>query len=209
MASGSAMLARDLIGPAAARTIGAVDVGAQCMSHDSARSIATFADDAQRLPHEAFQERHGTVFLLRALLDGMLKPSPAITDRDAYKGTHKLPSLKNMLSARLGSPEATYVYAVGHLGREPCTIGRAPKSSVCIDDVSVSARHAELFRDETGKVFVTDAGSSNGTVVGGDAAPFAEAVEVPFGKSLVFGSVQLTLLPCNQFVDFVRLVTLD
>ncbi|MGH9090669.1 MAG: FHA domain-containing protein [Acidimicrobiales bacterium] len=43
--------------------------------------------------------------------------------------------------------------------------GRHPESDIFLDDITVSRRHAELRRDDDGKVVIRDVGSLNGTYV--------------------------------------------
>jgi predicted component of type VI protein secretion system len=49
----------------------------------------------------------------------------------------------------------------------PVLIGRAPESPVFVDDEQVSRRHAEIDRDDQGRLQIRDVGSSNGTNVDG------------------------------------------
>lgn len=49
-----------------------------------------------------------------------------------------------------------------------CTIGRAPKSDVCIRDSSVSQRHARIVLAPSGEAIVEDLASTNGTFVNGE-----------------------------------------
>ncbi|MBT8496527.1 MAG: FHA domain-containing protein [Deltaproteobacteria bacterium] len=175
------------------------------MSSDSAKSIESFAVDAALLDAGKFASKHGQAFLLRALFDGVLQPTP-VNERDAYKGTHKIPRLDLLVGNRLQSPEATYAYSLGDLAG-PVSVGRASSNRVCIDDVSLSAQHAEIELRDDGELYVTDKGSTNGTAIGDGKLTFGNPTQVPFGKVLVFGSVKLTLLRATQFMDFVRTVT--
>ena len=72
------------------------------------------------------------------------------------------------------------------LGEGENVIGRDPASEVCLDDPSVSRRHARLVIDADG-VRVEDLGSKNGTTVGGQA--IHDATALSGGERLVFGSV--------------------
>lgn len=69
------------------------------------------------------------------------------------------------------------------------TIGRHPESTIFLDDVTVSRRHAEIRRD-TAAVTITDAGSLNGTYVNrerAESASLRSSDEVQIGKfKLVF-----------------------
>src|SRR6478736_5954820 len=52
------------------------------------------------------------------------------------------------------------------LGTAAVTIGRAPDSTVVLDDDYASNRHARIAPDETGGWIVEDLGSTNGTYLG-------------------------------------------
>jgi hypothetical protein len=67
------------------------------------------------------------------------------------------------------------------------TIGRHPDSSVFLDDVTVSRRHAEIRR-EGGRFVASDAGSLNGTYLNGTRIESAELAE---GDSLQVGRYKL------------------
>ena len=60
-----------------------------------------------------------------------------------------------------------------HLDEGTMTIGRRPDSDICIDDLSVSGKHATVsvkanqYMDGLKDVFIEDADSTNGTKVNG------------------------------------------
>lgn len=73
---------------------------------------------------------------------------------------------------------------------EVTTAGRHPESTIFLDDITVSRRHAEIRRDDAGYV-VRDAGSLNGTYVNreriGDPRRLEDRDELQVGKfRLVF-----------------------
>lgn len=55
-------------------------------------------------------------------------------------------------------------------------IGRDPECEVVLDDSLVSRRHAEIERRSDGVTYVTDLGSTNGTLVGGRRISASQAV---------------------------------
>jgi hypothetical protein len=75
-----------------------------------------------------------------------------------------------------------------HLDNDLTTAGRHPDSDIFLDDVTVSRRHAEFYREpaEHGSRFtVRDVGSLNGTYVNGsriEEAELAGGEEVQIGK---------------------------
>lgn len=70
---------------------------------------------------------------------------------------------------------------------EVTTIGRHPESTVFLDDVTVSRRHAEV-RVEGPRFLVSDVGSLNGTYLNGDRVDVHELVE---GDQLQVGKYRL------------------
>ena len=77
------------------------------------------------------------------------------------------------------------------LDPELTTIGRHPESTVFLDDVTVSRRHAEVraeVRPEGTRYLVSDVGSLNGTYVNGDRVDVHELTE---GDQLQIGKYRL------------------
>jgi len=72
------------------------------------------------------------------------------------------------------------------LVEESYTIGRAPESSIRLEDVSVSGRHAEIVVVEQ-NCYLKDLGSTNGTVVNGQ--PVKET-QLRAGDRIRFGKVE-------------------
>jgi len=75
------------------------------------------------------------------------------------------------------------------LEKDVVQAGRHPESDIFLDDVTVSRRHAEIIRDDTG-YHVRDSGSLNGTYLNRervDSAPLADGDELQIGTfKLVF-----------------------
>ena len=76
------------------------------------------------------------------------------------------------------------------LSEQVVTIGRHPQSTIFLDDITVSRRHAEVRRAPDGQYTLHDVGSLNGTYLDGDRidqAPLREGAQVQVGKfRLVF-----------------------
>lgn len=76
---------------------------------------------------------------------------------------------------------------------EGLIIGRSPgESDLVLADTSVSRRHARLSR-RGGRLFVEDAGSSNGTRVDGRTLAEGEAAEIAEGSEIELGETRLRL----------------
>lgn len=70
------------------------------------------------------------------------------------------------------------------------TIGREPEHEVCLDDPSVSRRHA-IVAPRKGRWYVADTGSRNGTLLNGERVPPGSAVQLRHADRLQLGTVVL------------------
>ena len=84
-----------------------------------------------------------------------------------------------------GGPGAGQVFA---LNKALLTIGRGSECDVVIPDVSISRRHAQILRQETGW-YVQDLGSRNGTAINGQRLSAPGRLED--GDTLTVGAVPL------------------
>jgi hypothetical protein len=108
--------------------------------------------------------------------------------QEPYEGLDDLPELEPgtgvLVVVRGPSVGARFL-----LDHDVITIGRHAEADLLLDDVTVSRNHAEVVRTPDGMV-LRDAGSMNGTYVGGervDEHPLATGDEVQIGRfKLIF-----------------------
>src|SRR5258708_594835 len=117
---------------------------------------------------------------LRAEFLGAPSASTATDTGSVVSGVTELPSGSALLVVKRG-PNAGARFVLD----QPVTAaGRHPGSTIYLDDVTVSRRHAE-FRMENGNFSVVDVGSLNGTYVNREpveSAPLADGDEIQIGK---------------------------
>jgi len=77
------------------------------------------------------------------------------------------------------------------IGREPVLVGREPGCQIQSNDPLVSRRHAQLYVDESGMLYVDDLGSSNGVFVGPNRV---KTSAIPMGAVVVIGSLRFRRL---------------
>jgi pSer/pThr/pTyr-binding forkhead associated (FHA) protein len=122
---------------------------------------------------------------LRAEFLGAPSTSAATDAQSVSSRVNELPSGSALLVVKRG-PNAGGRFV---LDQPVTTAGRHPGSTIYLDDVTVSRRHAE-FRVENGTFCVVDVGSLNGTYVNREpveSAPLADGDEIQIGKfRLVF-----------------------
>ena len=80
------------------------------------------------------------------------------------------------------------------------TVGRTAQNDIQLEDMSVSRFHA-FFRRRDGVWLVCDAGSSNGTTVGGAPLPPRSERMVESGTAVTFGTVELTFYLADALFD--------
>ncbi|MCY1022204.1 FHA domain-containing protein [Pyxidicoccus sp. MSG2] len=86
------------------------------------------------------------------------------------------------------------------------TVGRTGNNDVVLDDGSVSRFHAWFSREEGQEGFLlTDAGSKNGSWVGGVRLTPRRAVSVEDGARLRFGQVEVAFYTASGFVRMLAM----
>ncbi len=85
------------------------------------------------------------------------------------------------------------------------TIGRTNNNDIVLDDTSVSRFHAWLQQDEqSGQWQLCDAGSRNGTMVGGKRMGAKAAVVLSPGVKVRIGAVELTFYSADGFLKLLK-----
>jgi len=77
------------------------------------------------------------------------------------------------------------------IGREPVLVGREPGCVIQSNDPLVSRRHALLYVDASGMLFIEDLGSANGVFVGPNRVKVSP---IPMGAVVVVGSLRFRRL---------------
>jgi len=110
-----------------------------------------------------------------------VEPQGEALDDDASVSLVEVPRGPGVLAVKRG-PNVGARY---NLDARVTLAGRHPESTIFLDDITVSRRHAELRRGEDGKVVVRDLGSLNGTYVNRERieeAVLSAGDEVQIGK---------------------------
>src|SRR6185437_3920357 len=84
------------------------------------------------------------------------------------------------------------------IGKDEFLVGRDPAADVSVDVFEVSRRHCQI-RISSGRVFVRDLGSSNGTFVTGRKLRPDEEALIPAGQELSLGGkLDLLITPAGK-----------
>lgn len=118
------------------------------------------------LPRASFSEHTATMDTTTPIDPDAPVPSPT--------------SNKGIFVIRVGTKRGSRIAIDSDL----ITIGRHPESDILLDDITVSRRHAEVHRTDTG-IEVVDSGSLNGTYVNKELVergPLTDGDELQVGK---------------------------
>ncbi|HOX47018.1 MAG TPA: FHA domain-containing protein [Myxococcota bacterium] len=166
--------------------------------------LGDFAEDCRALSEEAFKARHGDLFFLHNGPLGKLNPAEegqktlAIEGRATSPGVPMNPSQDFVVFRVPPAPEGT---------RDLIWIGRSEENELVIPDASVSAIHAFLRVDPSGRVLMHDSGSRNGSQVDDEPVPspgMGPPAEIASGARVVLGEVKLTFLHAAEFQELVK-----
>jgi hypothetical protein len=116
---------------------------------------------------------------------GALPPQPAPQPRPKRQ-----PRAARRRASNLVVTSGNLAGTVIPLGTAPITIGRAPDSTLVVDDEYASARHARLFLHE-GQWVAEDLGSTNGTWIG--KTRLTSPTVLQMGQSLRVGQTVIEL----------------
>jgi ABC-type multidrug transport system ATPase subunit/pSer/pThr/pTyr-binding forkhead associated (FHA) protein len=72
-------------------------------------------------------------------------------------------------------------------------IGRTPDNQIVVNHPQVSSKHATLFKEPDGRIFLMDKGSANGTYVRGQRLAPNQRVEVKDGEKVYIGPMPLVI----------------
>ncbi len=166
---------------------------------------------AQDLEENAFCSRYPTPYLLVEILAG---------EQRVEKSAWSLETVHLAPSSGAGGAGATgtgrrpagvpgMAFAVRKEGVDKAnlvTIGRTRTSDICLDSKVISKLHAYFSRDPISEGYtVTDAGSANGTVLGGRRLAQGEAMTLRGGEEILFaGHYRALFLLPEQLYVFLR-----
>jgi len=129
-------------------------------------------------------------------VSGVAQPADRSQAPSPAAGSAESPGAGSAGSAAFGADEGLFVVRQGPkagaryaLDDDLVTLGRHPKSTIFLDDITVSRRHAEVHRSQAAYK-VRDVGSLNGTYVNRkrvEEAALADGDEIQIGRfKLVF-----------------------
>lgn len=171
------------------------------------------SDDAVRAPTVreliAFA-RAGSAAALEARLAPLVLVGPPVdTNPDWAYRTASLNVVRESINGQELLLDAGFVvHAVKKKGAGPFAstilIGRSASNDICVQHSSVSKLHARITRQADGTSLISDAGSSNGTLVQGKALAPREARALTPGLLVVVGACHFTVVDAVRLHDILQ-----
>jgi hypothetical protein len=160
--------------------------------------LKDFQEEMRRVGDVVFKQRHRSPVLI------VLGKIAELVDDDA---SHD----KTMVAAR--SPDGVHEMALvnrvfpvlksAYTQRGPVVLGRSGENDIAIPEFSISNRHC-YFEFEAEGIFLTDCGSTNGTIVGDVPIAPGESVELEDGAAISLGRFAFSFRTATGFHAYVK-----
>lgn len=160
--------------------------------------VSDYADELKRVGDDAFSQSHPHTVLVVTGVVGAL--------------AEQVPLNRTMVTEPAGLSVQAVVGLIGRVfplvkGKYappgPIAVGRTPDNDVTIAESSISARHCFL-RVLGSEVSLTDAGSTNGTLINGVKLPPKKPQKVVEGDVITMGRFTLGLHTSRGFIRHLR-----
>jgi hypothetical protein len=160
--------------------------------------LSDFADDLKRLGDDQFVQSHPHTVLVVTGVAGAL--------------AEQVPLNRTMVTEPAGLSVQAVVGLIGRVfplekgkysSPGPITVGRTPDNDVTIPESSISARHC-IIRILGAQITISDAGSTNGTLVNGVKLPARKAQTVGEGDVITLGRFTLGVHTPRGFIKHLR-----
>ncbi len=176
------------------------------MNEDSGRAPAAAQTTVRDLV--AYAHRHSAATLETRLAPLVLVGPPANTDPDWAFRTASLNLVRETINGQELVFDASFVvHPLKKMRAGPFAstvlIGRSGSNDVCILHGSVSKLHARVTLGADGTCLLSDAGSSNGTLVQGKALAAREERALTPGMLVVIGACHFTVVDARRFHEIL------
>jgi hypothetical protein len=160
--------------------------------------LSDYADELSRIGDDAFSQSHPHTVLVVTGVVGAL--------------AEQVPLNRTLVTEPSGLSVQAVVGLIGRVfplvkgkysSPGPISLGRTPDNDVTIAESSISARHC-FMRVLGAEISLTDAGSTNGTMVNGVKLPPKKASKVVEGDVLTMGRFNLAFHTPRGFIKALR-----
>lgn len=174
------------------------------MTEPRLNRLQDYSQEGRTLDAEAFKQRHGYAFLIHR------SDSPVARKQDGRRLTVSSMTVRDAEGIPMVPEPDLIIFPLRH-GRhkqpgEFISVGRSASNDVVIPFEPITRFHALFSKDSTGRFFILDAGSKNGTFVNDRPVPMkdrGEPQEVSSGALIRMGPLNFTFLTAAAFQEFV------
>ena len=173
------------------------------MTEPRLNRLQDYSRECRTLDAESFKHQHGHAFLIHR------SDSPVARKRDGRRLTVSAMTVRDAEGIPMEPEPDLVVFALRH-GRhkqpkEFISVGRSASNDVVIPFEPITRFHALFSQDATGRFFILDAGSKNGTFLNDRPVPMkdrGEPLEVESGALIRLGPLCFTFLATADFHEF-------
>lgn len=174
------------------------------MDEPRVKRLQDFLQECHAQDVKSFRKRHGDAFLIHR------SDSPLARKQDGRRLTISSMTVRDAEGIPMVPETDLAVFPIRHgTHKEPgefISVGRYAGNDVVIPYEPITRFHALFSRDETGRFFLSDAGSKNGTFLNDRPVPMkdrGEPAEVKPGSQIRLGPLSFTFLTATDFHEFV------
>jgi hypothetical protein len=165
----------------------------------SGLKILDLLEDTLSLAPDAFEERHGSAFLLMSAAELKQASGPRPTQVRGLPGSasDRTAHLRLMVYPVVRTERSIFPFV---------TVGRTQNNDIVFPEVTISRFHAFFKSDDDGGFSLQDAGSTNGSTVNNQPVPAqrkGSPIRLKSGDNLRFGSVEVTFLSAQALREFI------
>ena len=174
------------------------------MTESRLNRLQDYSPECRTLDAESFKQKHGHAFLIHR------SDSPVARKRDGKRLTVSSMTVRDAEGIPMVPEPDLVVFPIRH-GRhkqpgEFISVGRSASNDVVIPFEPITRFHALFSQDATGRFFLLDAGSKNGTFLNDGPVPMkdrGEPQEVKSGAIIRMGPLSFTFLMAGDFYELV------
>jgi hypothetical protein len=162
--------------------------------------LTDYAEEFKRVGEVVFRRRHPSPVLI---VSG--KAAELVESRSSREITMVARPATEQVKDMALMHRVFPIVKAAYSPRGPVLLGRTADNDVAIPEYSISKRHC-FFEFQPGKLFVTDCGSTNGTIVNGQRLEPKQPTLMNPGDTITLGRYAFMYQSAPAFLDYVQTV---
>ena len=160
--------------------------------------LSDYVEELNRIGEVVFRRRHPSPMLI---VTG--KAAELVESRSSREVTMVARPATEQVKEMALMNRVFPIVKAAYSPRGPVLLGRTADNDVAIPEYSISKRHC-FFEFQPGKVFVTDCGSTNGTIVNEQRLEAKTASQLKGGDTITLGRYAFMFQTAASFLEYVQ-----